>query len=242
MRVRLDQRLVELGLAPTRSRAALLIRAGEVRLAGRVADKPGTLVESAALPELKERPRFVSRGGDKLDAALDEFGLDVRGLRCIDAGASTGGFTHCLLERGARSVRAVDVGYGQLDARLRDDPRVEVRERTNVRHHTLEPGAAPFELLVADLSFISLVKLLPALLALVAPGAPLVLLVKPQFELERAEVGKGGVVRDPEARREAARRVREAAEARGARVRGEVESALAGPKGNRERFVWLEAP
>ncbi len=241
-RVRLDERLVALGLAESRSQAERLIRAGLVRLEGRVHDKPGTQVRPDAAPELVSRPRFVSRGGDKLDAALEAFGLDPRGSRCLDAGASTGGFTHCLLERGAARVVALDVGYGQLAVRLREDARVEVRERTHVRDFAPAPGDPGFDLVTADLSFISLAKMLPRLADCARPGGALVVLVKPQFELERQQVGKGGVVRDPALRDDAVRRVAEAARALGLEVRGELESPLAGPKGNRERFLHLVKP
>jgi 23S rRNA (cytidine1920-2'-O)/16S rRNA (cytidine1409-2'-O)-methyltransferase len=242
MRVRLDERLVALGLAETRSQAERLIRAGLVRLGDRVLDKPGTPVAEEAAPELRARPRFVSRGGEKLAAALDAFGLDPRGLRCLDAGASTGGFTHCLLERGAARVVAIDVGYGQLAPRLRDDPRVEVRERTHVRAYSLPVGEVGFDLVTADLSFISLAKVLEPLASLARPGGALLVLVKPQFELERSAVGKGGVVRDPELRLEAVRRVADAGRALGLEVRGERECALPGPRGNRERFLLLIKP
>jgi 23S rRNA (cytidine1920-2'-O)/16S rRNA (cytidine1409-2'-O)-methyltransferase len=241
-RVRLDERMVELRLAETRSQAERLIRAGLVRVRGQRLDKPGTPVAPDATPELAARPRYVSRGGEKLAAALDAFGLDPRGARCLDAGASTGGFTHCLLERGAARVVALDVGYGQLAVRLRDDPRVEVRERTHVRDYALDPDAAGFDLITADLSFIGLRKVLPELAALARPGGVLVVLVKPQFELERGQVGKGGVVRDPALRDAAALRVAEAARALGLEVRGESESVLPGPRGNRERFLHLVKP
>jgi 23S rRNA (cytidine1920-2'-O)/16S rRNA (cytidine1409-2'-O)-methyltransferase len=241
-RVRLDQRLLELGLESSRARAQARIRAGEVRLGDRVLDKPGTLVAPDAALELRARPRYVSRGGDKLAGALDALGLDVAGLRCVDVGASTGGFTDCLLQRGARSVLALDVGRGQLALSLRSDPRVEVRERTHIRDFALAPGAEPFDLLTADLSFISLRRVLPQLLALVRPGGRLLLLVKPQFELGRAHVGKGGVVRDPALRARAAQEVREAARALGLSAEGEIDSALPGPRGNVERFVLLRRP
>jgi 23S rRNA (cytidine1920-2'-O)/16S rRNA (cytidine1409-2'-O)-methyltransferase len=241
-RVRLDQRLVELGLETTKSRAQARILAGDVRLNDRVVDKPGTLVDANAEPVLIARSPYVSRGGEKLAGALHALGIDPTGLACADAGASTGGFTDCLLQRGAKSVLALDVGYGQLAAKLRGDPRVDVRERTNVRHFALGPDEPRFDLVTADVSFISLRVVLPALIDLARPGGQLLLLVKPQFELERGAVGKGGVVRDPELRARAVREVREAAEAAGLRVLGEAESVLAGPKGNREVFVWLQKP
>lgn len=237
-RVRLDQRLVELGLETTRARAQLRIQAGEVRLGDRVLDKPATLVAADALPVLAQRSPYVSRGGEKLAGALDALGLDPSGLRCADVGASTGGFTDCLLQRGAASVFALDVGRGQLDHKLRSDPRVESLERTNVRHFELGLRA-PYDLVTADVSFISLKLVLPRLRALVRPGGRLLVLVKPQFELERRAAPKG-VVRDPELRARAVREVREAAQALGLAPLGESESALAGPKGNREVFLLFE--
>jgi 23S rRNA (cytidine1920-2'-O)/16S rRNA (cytidine1409-2'-O)-methyltransferase len=241
-RVRLDQRVLELGLEQSRSRAQARIRAGDVRLGDRVLDKPGTLVPADCEIVLRERRSYVSRGGEKLAGALDAFELDPRGLRCVDVGASTGGFTDCLLQRGACSVLAIDVGYGQLAYPLRQDPRVAVCERTNVRHYRLPEGVQPFDLVTADLSFISVAKVLGVLRELAAPGAQLLLLVKPQFELERGEVGSGGVVRDLELRLEAVRRVAEAARGLGLEVRGEAESVLPGPRGNRERFLLLSCP
>jgi len=241
-RVRVDQRVVELGLEENRSRARARILAGDVRLGDQVLDKPGALIPADAEPTLRARSPYVSRGGEKLAGALDAFGVDPAGLRCADVGASTGGFTDCLLQRGAVSVLAIDVGYGQLALRLREDPRVSVQERTNIRHFVPPPELAPFDLVTADLSFISAARVLPQLAALVRPAGSLLLLVKPQFELGRGEVGSGGVVRDPERQREAAARVRQAAEKLGLRVRGEEESVLPGPKGNRERFLLLERP
>jgi 23S rRNA (cytidine1920-2'-O)/16S rRNA (cytidine1409-2'-O)-methyltransferase len=241
-RVRLDLRLVELGLAESQVRAQAYIAAGEVRLDDRVVDKPGTLVAADAQPVLKTRRPYVSRGGEKLAGALDALAIDVAGLRCADVGASTGGFTDCLLQRGASAVLALDVGYGQLAAKLRGDPRVLVRERTNVRHFELEPGMPHFDLVTADVSFISLRQILPSLIALARPGGRLLLMVKPQFELEREAVEKGGVVRDPALRARAVREVRSEAEAQGLVALGEAESTLAGPKGNREVFLLLERP
>ena len=239
-RVRLEQRVLELGLEITPSRARARILAGDVREGDRVLDKPGQLVAEDAALTLAERPRFVSRGGEKLAGALETFGIDPTGLRCADAGASTGGFTDCLLQHSAASVLAIDVGYGQLALKLRDDPRVTVCERTNLRHFALRPGEQPFDLVTADLSFIALRRVLEPLVALARPAGQLLLLVKPQFELERAAVGSGGVVRDPEARARAAREVAGAAQDRGLLLRGEADSVLAGPKGNVERFLWLE--
>lgn len=230
---------MEIGLESSLCGAERRIRAGEVRLGDRILDKPGMLVPADATPSLRPPRRFVSRGGEKLAGALDALGLDPAGLRAVDVGASTGGFTDCLLKRGARSVLAIDVGYGQLDPSLREDPRVEVLERTNIRDFSPGDDRPRFDLLLADLSFISLRLVLPRLRDLVRPGGRLLLLVKPQFELDRSEVGRGGVVRDPALREEAVARVRRAAEAIGLRSVGEVESSLAGPKGNRERFLLL---
>ncbi len=238
-RVRLDERVVELGLELTRSKAQLRIRAGDVLLADRVVDQPGTRIPADAVPVLRVRARYVSRGGEKLAGALDALRIDPSGLGCIDVGASTGGFTDCLLQRGAAAVLALDVGYGQLDGRLREDPRVSILERTNVRHFCLEPGAARFDLLTADLAFISLRLVLSRLRDLVREEGRLLLLVKPQFELEAREVGSGGVVRDPSMRAAALERVRAAAEDLGLHPLGQTESVLPGPKGNREQFLLL---
>jgi 23S rRNA (cytidine1920-2'-O)/16S rRNA (cytidine1409-2'-O)-methyltransferase len=240
-RVRLDERMLELGLETTRARAQARIQAGEVRLGERLVDKPGMLVPADAQLVLLARSPYVSRGGEKLAGALGALGLDPTGLRCADVGASTGGFTDCLLQRGAVSVFALDVGRGQLDAKLRADPRVESLERTNVRHFELAPGREPFDLVTADVSFISLRTVLPRLIALVRPGGRLLVLVKPQFELERKAAPKG-VVRDPEQRARAVREVREAGQGLGLEPLGEAESALAGPKGNREVFLLFRRP
>jgi len=241
-RKRVDERVVELGLESNRSRARARILAGDVRLGDRVLDKPGTLIDSEAPLQLRERARFVSRGGEKLSGALEHFAIDPAGWRCVDVGASTGGFTDCLLQAGARSVLAIDVGYGQLELKLREDPRVEVLERTNIRHFKAPPGLEPHDLLTADLSFIGLRRVLPRLRLLVRDGGQLLLLVKPQFELGPEAVGSGGVVRDPELRASAGQLVARVAEDENLRVLGEVESQLPGPKGNRERFLWLSRP
>jgi len=202
-------------------------------------DKPGTRVRAEARLRLR-RParRFVSRGGEKLAGALEDLGIDPCGLACLDVGASTGGFTDCLLQAGARRVVAVDVGYGQLDAGLRADPRVHVLERTNARHLEAAALGGPIDLVSIDASFVSLRQLLPRLAAL-APSARVIALVKPQFEVGKGRVGKGGVVRDEALRRESVDAVAEAAGALGYREAGRAESRLAGPKGNREVFLWL---
>jgi 23S rRNA (cytidine1920-2'-O)/16S rRNA (cytidine1409-2'-O)-methyltransferase len=236
---RLDERLVADGLAETRSRAEAIIRAGQVLVDDAPVDKPGTRVRPEAQVRLRGEPqRFVSRGGEKLAGALADLGIDPAGLACLDVGASTGGFTDCLLQGGARHVVAVDVGYGQLALKLRDDPRVTVLERTNARH--LEPEAVPvaIDLVTVDVSFIS-VRLLLERLRRVAPAAELLVMVKPQFEVGKERVGKGGVVRDDALRAEAADAVCEAARALGYHPLGRAESCLPGPRGNREIFLRL---
>ena len=232
MKKRLDTLLVERGLAESRSQAQALV------LAGRVPgyEKPGQQVDEAAELAVDAPPRYVSRGGEKLRNALDALGVDVEGRDCADIGASTGGFTDCLLQAGAARVVAIDVGYGQLHPRLRADPRVVVLERTNARNLDELPFAP--QLVVCDVSFISATKVLPPVIALAAPGWEVLVLVKPQFEAERAEVGKG-VVRDAEVWRKTIRSVVDAAREWGGATAGVVDSGLPGPKGNREFFVHL---
>jgi 23S rRNA (cytidine1920-2'-O)/16S rRNA (cytidine1409-2'-O)-methyltransferase len=234
-RRRLDAELVRRGLVATTTQAADAVRDGLVRVSGRPADNPSTLVDRAEPVELiAAGAPFVSRGGDKLEAALDRFGLDVTGRRCLDAGASTGGFTDCLLRRGAEHVVAVDVGYGQLAWALRTDPRVTVLERTNVRDLTPEAiGPAP-EVVAADLSFVSLRGVVPSLVGLAAPGAAFVLLVKPQFEVGRDRVSPGGVVRDPAAWRDAIEGVAQTCARAGLQVLEAMASPVLGPAGNVE--------
>jgi 23S rRNA (cytidine1920-2'-O)/16S rRNA (cytidine1409-2'-O)-methyltransferase len=213
--------------------------AGQVLVDDVPIDKPGTRVrDDAALRLRGVASRFVSRGGDKLDGALGDLGIDPAGRLCLDVGASTGGFTDCLLQRGARRVVAVDVGYGLLDAKLRVDPRVVVRERINARNLEASQVQGPVELVVADVAFISLRLVVPAL-ATVAPRAEWLLLVKPQFEVGREQVGKGGVVRDDALRTAAVESVRGAAEGLGWREIARADSRVAGPKGNREIFLHL---
>jgi 23S rRNA (cytidine1920-2'-O)/16S rRNA (cytidine1409-2'-O)-methyltransferase len=230
---------VGLGLAESRSRANALIRAGRVLVDDTPVEKPGTRVKPEARIRLRgtER-RYASRGGEKLEGALADLGIDVRGLACLDLGASTGGFTDCLLQSGAARVTAVDVGYGLIDARLRADPRVALLERTNARHLEASAVEGPFDLVSVDVSFISVRLLLPRMVE-VAPGADLLVLVKPQFEVGRDRVGKGGVVREDALREEAAGDVARAAGDLGYREAGRVDSRLPGPKGNREIFLWL---
>jgi 23S rRNA (cytidine1920-2'-O)/16S rRNA (cytidine1409-2'-O)-methyltransferase len=241
-RVRVDTLLAERGMFPSRSRAAASVLAGDVFLlpSRRRADKPGQMVPEDAEFELAGRLEYVSRGGVKLANALEAFGLEVSGAHALDIGASTGGFTDCLLHRGAARVVAVDVAYGELDWGLRSDPRVTVIERTNAR--TLEPGALPYRpgLIVIDVSFISLRKVLPAVLACAAPRFDAMAMIKPQFEVGRELVGKGGVVRDPATRRCALVDVgRAAVDELGAAVLGYASSGLPGPKGNLETFIWI---
>jgi len=213
--------------------------AGQVLVDDVPIDKPGTRVRDDAVLRLRGvARRFVSRGGDKLDGALDDLGIDPRGKLCLDVGASTGGFTDCLLQRGAQRVVAVDVGYGLLDARLREDPRVVVRERINARNLEAAQVQGLVDLVVADVAFISLRLVVPALAA-VATRAEWLLLVKPQFEVGREQVGKGGVVRDDALRTAAVESVRGAAEGLGWHEIARADSRLAGPKGNREIFLHL---
>jgi 23S rRNA (cytidine1920-2'-O)/16S rRNA (cytidine1409-2'-O)-methyltransferase len=236
-RVRADVLLVSRGLASSRAQAQALIMAGEVAADDHRVDKPGALLPPDAKLVLAERPRFVSRGGDKLDGALAALGVDPRARVCLDVGASTGGFTDCLLQRGAARVVAVDVGYGQLADKLRRDPRVDVRERVNARD--LSPADLPsIDLVVVDASFIGLGKLVGAIARLLPPGGELVALVKPQFEAGREAAAKGrGVIRDEATRLGAIAEARAAIEGAGFEVLGEVDSAVRGPKGNLERFV-----
>lgn len=238
---RIDALLTERGLVGSRTGAAQSVRAGRVRIGrgGPLARKPSELVAEDAELLVTESPRFVSRGGIKLENALDALAIDVAGMRCLDVGASTGGFTDCLLKRGAARVIALDVAQGQLDWALRNDPRVEVIERRNARE--LDPDELPFaaDLATVDLSFISVVKVLSAVAGCVGEDGELLVLVKPQFELGRERVGKGGVVRDPAARRDALRTVAASARDAALAIRGFASSGLPGPKGNRETFIRL---
>jgi 23S rRNA (cytidine1920-2'-O)/16S rRNA (cytidine1409-2'-O)-methyltransferase len=238
-RARIDAVLAERGLYPSRSAAAGAVRAGEVRVGadGPVALRPSQLVDPDADFRLEQGPRFVSRGGIKLDNALEALELDVSARDCLDVGASTGGFTDCLLQRGAARVAALDVAYGQLDLRMREDSRVTVLERTNAR--AISPADLPFPpgLATVDVSFISLTKVLPAVAACLAPAGEVLAMVKPQFELGRERVRKG-VVRDAGERREAILKVAHTAADLGLAPRGVASSGLPGPKGNREAFVW----
>ena len=244
-KARLDALLVDRGLFETRSRAAAAVIAGDVRLGqdGRRADKPGQMVAADVSLAVAEGPQYVSRGGTKLANALDALGLEVSGRRALDVGASTGGFTDCLLQRGAAQVVAVDVAYGELHWKIRNDARVTVLERVNAR--SLSPGDLPFapDLIVADVSFVSLRKALAAPIECAAERWDCLAMIKPQFEVGRERVGKGGVVRSADDRRSALVDVAQwARESLGACVLGFASSGLPGPAGNQETFVWLASP
>jgi len=238
LKTRLDLLLVARGLAPTREKAQAMILAGLVSVGGRRAEKAGVGVAEDAAVEVAGPPHpYVSRGGVKLAHALDHFGLDPAGRICLDVGASTGGFTDCLLQRGAARVYAVDVGYGQLDARLRADPRVVVREKVNARVLSASDVPEPVDLAVADVSFISLRLILPAIVSRLAPGAAVVVLVKPQFEAGRGEVPRGGVVTSEETRRRVVGEIEAAGRELGLTVTGAVPSPIRGARGNAEFLV-----
>lgn len=242
-RVRIDKLLVDRGLVSSRDRATRLVLAGEVWLGDRCIDKAGTLIDRDAAIEIRGADiPYVSRGGLKLAAALDHWVIDVRDRVAIDIGASTGGFTDCLLQRGARKVIAIDVGYGQFAWKLRQDPRVVLFERTNIR--TLDPERLPChaDIAVADVSFISLRLVLPSIVNLLTPGAVLLPMVKPQFEVGKGQLGKGGVVRDEPTRLAAVDAVRSFAIESGLICHGMVPSPILGPKGNHEYFLHLELP
>ncbi|MEP7011110.1 MAG: TlyA family RNA methyltransferase [Acidobacteriota bacterium] len=239
---RLDQLLAERGLFASREQARRAVMAGAVEVAGRRVDKPGTAVALDALLSVAAGEPFVSRAGRKLAGALDDFALDPAGRICLDVGASTGGFTDCLLQRGAARVYAIDVGYGQLDERLRRDPRVVVMERTNARHLAADALPERADLAVIDVSFISLAKVVPALLPHLAPGARLLALIKPQFEAGRGAVGKGGILRDEELRRGAIDNALGQLAALGLSRLGIRDSQVAGMGGNREAFGLFGVP
>jgi 23S rRNA (cytidine1920-2'-O)/16S rRNA (cytidine1409-2'-O)-methyltransferase len=243
-RERIDKLLVERGLAQSRAKAQALVMAGVVLVNEQRVEKSSEMFEAGASVRLKgaddPASRYVGRGGLKLEAALREFNVEVSGLTCLDVGASTGGFTDCLLQRGARRVVAVDVGHNQLDWRLRQDARVEVREGVNARYLRAEEFAEKFELAVMDVSFISATKVLPALLPLLTARAIIITLIKPQFEVGRGEVGKGGIVRDSAKRERVVGEVNAAAEALGLRVCGVIESPIHGADGNLEYLALYE--
>ena len=242
MKRRLDLDLVERGLADSREQAQRLILAGEVRVNGHPADKASRSVTPKDVVEVMARPKFVSRGGLKLEGALDRFGLDVTGLVCADIGASTGGFTDCLLQRGAARVHCFDVGTNQLAWKIRNDPRVQAREQFNARHLQPEDVGQPVDLAVMDLSFISLAKVLPAVWGVLRPGGSVVCLVKPQFELGKGAVGKGGIVRDEAVRLSALEKIRLFALEHGKVWRDAMESPITGTDGNHEYLAWIESP
>lgn len=237
-KVRADELLVRQGLAESRSKARALIMAGEVRVGDRVIEKPGQSLDESTPLEIHGRPPFVSRGGLKLNHALEIFGIDVTAMVAADIGASTGGFTDCLLQHGAARVYAVDVGYGQLDYRLRSDPRVVVMERVNARH--LEALPEPIDFVSVDVSFISIDNILPAVSRILGSAGHIVALIKPQFEAGREHVARGGVVRDEKARRQAVERVLGNARLSGFGVLGLTRSPITGPAGNVEYLAWLQ--
>jgi 23S rRNA (cytidine1920-2'-O)/16S rRNA (cytidine1409-2'-O)-methyltransferase len=239
MKPRLDRLLVERGLAASREKAQALIMAGEVLVDGRKAVKPGQPVAVECRLEVLARPPFVGRGGLKLDAALDHFAILVTGRVCLDIGASTGGFTDCLLQRGAARVHAVDVGSGQLDWKIRSDPRVVVHEKLNARYLRGEDIGEPVGLAVYDVSFISVTLILPAAMPLLQPGGEMVILVKPQFEVGKGQVGKGGIVREPELHQAACRRVDDAMRQLGFKT-ALMESPILGAEGNREFLLHAQ--
>lgn len=236
-KTRLDQLLVERGLAASREKAQALILAGQVTVAGQKLEKPGHTVANDASIEVRERMPYVSRGGYKLAGALDAFQIDVAGRVCLDVGASTGGFTDCLLQRGAAKVWAIDAGHGQLDWKLRNDPRVVVREGVNARYLNTDDDPERFDLAVCDASFISATMLIPAIAPLLKPSGEMIVLVKPQFEAGRGQVGKGGIVKEPELHQAACDRVRRAVETLGFRAQI-VESPIRGAEGNREFLLY----
>jgi 23S rRNA (cytidine1920-2'-O)/16S rRNA (cytidine1409-2'-O)-methyltransferase len=238
-KVRLDILLVDRGLADSREKARALILAGKVMVDGQKSDKPGHSIDGASLVTVLEPMPYVSRGGFKLAAALDHFTIDVNQRVCIDVGSSTGGFTDCLLQRGAARVWSIDVGRGQLHWKLRNDPRVTVREGVNARYLDPKEFSEKFDLAVCDASFISTTLLIPAFVPLLTPKGEMVVLVKPQFESERGQVGKGGIVRDPEVHRAACDRVRACVESFGFRARI-IDSPILGAEGNREFLLFAD--
>lgn len=236
---RADALLVARGLVDTREQAKRLILAGEVKSGDRPVDKPSTKLPLDAPLEVKEKPKFVGRGGFKIEGALDAFGIDPTGWVCLDVGASTGGFTDCLLQKGAAKVHAVDVGTNQLVWKLRTDPRVVSKEQFNARHMTEADLGAKVKLAVMDLSFISLTKVLPNVFSVLEEGGMVVPLIKPQFELEREDIGKGGIVRDPALHERAVEKIRKFVEESGREWRGVIESPITGTDGNKEFLAWI---
>ena len=240
---RIDALLVARGLCDSREQAKRLILAGEVRSGDRIIDKPATKIDEDAPLEIKEKQRYVGRGGLKLEGALDAFQIDPNGWVCIDVGASTGGFTDCLLQRGAVRVHAVDVGTNQLVWKLRNDPRVIVKEQFNARHMTPDDIGEKCRLAVTDLSFISLTKVLPAIFSVLEGGGSVVCLIKPQFELRREDITKGGIVRDPLLHERAVQKIREfVTQEFSCDWRGVIPSPITGMDGNQEFLAWITIP
>ena len=237
---RVDALLVARGLCESREQAKRLVLAGEVRSGDRIVDKPSTKMAEDAPLEVKEKPKYVGRGGFKMEGALEAFGISPEGWTCLDIGASTGGFTDCLLQRGASKVHAIDVGTNQLAWKLRTDPRVVVKEQFNARGLEVGTLGEKVRLIVMDLSFISLTKILPAAFSVLEEGGSIVCLIKPQFELEREDIGKGGIVRDPALHDRAVEKIRTfVTEDLGREWKGLIESPITGTDGNREYLAWL---
>jgi 23S rRNA (cytidine1920-2'-O)/16S rRNA (cytidine1409-2'-O)-methyltransferase len=240
MKERVDALLVARGLCDSREQAKRLVLAGEVRSGDRLIEKPSTTIDADAPLEIKEKLKYVGRGGLKMEGALEGFGIDVTDLVCVDVGASTGGFTDCLLQRGASRVHAIDVGTNQLAWKIRNDPRVIVKEKFNARHMTIDDLGEPVDLAVMDLSFISLTKVLPAVFSVLKPSGAVVCLIKPQFELERHEIGKGGIVRDTSLHDKAVEKIRAfVVEECGKTWSGIMTSPITGTDGNREFLAWI---
>lgn len=237
---RLDALMFNRGMCDSREQAKRLVLAGEVKVDGRMVDKPADKFGEDAVVEIKEKPKFVGRGGLKLEGALEAFGIDVTGWVCIDVGASTGGFTDCLLQRGAVRVHAVDVGTNQLVWKLRNDPRVISKEKFNARHMEPKDIGEKVRLAVMDLSFISLTKVLPAVFGVLEEGGEVVCLIKPQFELDREDIGKGGIVRDEELRQRAVEKIRKfVTEEHGKDWKGVIPASISGMDGNQEFLAWI---
>lgn len=232
--------MVNRGMCDSREQGKRLVLAGEVKVDGRLVDKPAERFGEEAVVEIRQKPRFVGRGGLKLEGALEHFGIDVTGWTCLDVGASTGGFTDCLLQRGAAKVHAVDVGTNQLVWKLRSDPRVVSKEKFNARHMRPEDIGEKVRLAVMDLSFISLTKVLPAVFGVLEDGGEVVCLIKPQFELEREDVGKGGIVRDEALRERAVEKIRSfVTEGHGREWKGVMPASIPGADGNQEFLAWI---
>lgn len=237
---RLDALLINRGMCDSREQGKRLVLAGEVKVDGRVVDKPAERFGEDAVVEIKEKPKFVGRGGLKLEGALEHFGINVTGWTCLDVGASTGGFTDCLLQRGAAKVHAIDVGTNQLVWKLRNDPRVVSKEKFNARNLEEEDLGEKVKLAVMDLSFISLTKVLPAVFGVLEEGGGVVCLIKPQFELQKEDVGRGGIVRDEALRERAVEKIRLFVTERHGRIwRGVIPAQISGMDGNQEFLAWI---